>query len=255
MKEEIGSLICRKFIATLFSGTVVTILFLYLMDVSRMLDNRWIFISIFLAFFMYIGGIILVYGNLVSISAEKVQRKLAKEQSWLYVIILGIFGLANGLLFQEITFALLGFVAAVLYAIIDKLLEKRLKEEKSIKAFLLIPISVFFLSWGYCVLTFQPLPPLTMEEAVKFVTSGDGTFIDNFPKEIGEWQGTVDGYAYQVKRETSAEELEEGKYKVIFTETWGNEKSERAWVLTYIVERGTSSIYSKEGIMPPYYKK
>ena len=52
MKEEMGSLICRKFIATLFSGTVVTILFLYLMDISLMIDNRWIdFIAIFLGFF------------------------------------------------------------------------------------------------------------------------------------------------------------------------------------------------------------
>ena len=111
---------------------------------------------------------------------------MAMEQVWLYVIILGVFGLANGLLFQELTFALLGLVAAVLYAIVDKWLRKRMKEEKSIKAFLLIPIAAFLISWGYYGFTFQPLPPITIQEAVQFATSGEGTFIDNFPKEIGE---------------------------------------------------------------------
>ena len=46
-----------------------------------------------------------------------------------------------------------------------------------------------------------PIPPFTKEDAVKFATSGEGTMISDFPKEIGTWTGTIGDY--EVKRKTS----------------------------------------------------
>ena len=46
----------------------------------------------------------------------------------------------------------------------------------------------------------------------------EGTTIEKFPKKIGKWEGTIDGY--QVKRETSVQEKEEEVYMVTFTENW-----------------------------------
>ncbi len=253
--QGVEYLIARKLIATFFSSIIVSILlFLFSYDSSKIVHDTGIeFIGWFLIFFMYIGIIILIYGNLVSIGVEFLQKKWFKKQGWLYVLLLAIFGLANGVFFQDIVFAYYGLLAALLYAIVDKLLFKRFQEEKSIKAFILIPIVSVLLTWGYFHLTSQPLPPYTIEEAVQFVTSGEGTAVENFPKEISEWEGTVDGY--RVKRETSAEEVEEEVYKVTFTETWGKGTSERSWVLSYMVKRGSSYLHGEEGIIPPYYNK
>jgi len=213
------------------------------------------FIGWFIFFIIYSGLIILFYGNLVSVGTEYVQKKWFKHHNWLYVLILGIFGLAFGVLTREIVFILYGLISAVVYAVVDKCLEKRFLEEKSIKAFILIPLAAVLVTWSFLQFTSPPKPEFTIEDAVQLATAGDGTMIDLFPKEIGKWEGTVDGYAYQVTRETSAEEIEEEVYKVSFTETWGNEFGERSWVLTYIVKRNSVSGHSKEGIVPPYYKK
>jgi len=254
LETGIGSLIIRKLITTFFTTTIFSILlFFFIIDSSKIVHDRevesfgWFFI-----FFIYGGIIILLYGNLVSIGTEYLQRKWFKEQDWLYVVILGIFGLANGLLFQEISFSIYGLLAALLYAIVDKCLFKRFKEDKSVKAFFLIPIALLLLCWGYIQLSSPPIPPFTKEDAVQFVTSGEGTAIEYFPNDIGKWEGTVDGY--RVKRETNAKEIEKEVYLVTFTETWGKGTRDRSWVLSYKVNRGSSSAYGEKGIMPPYYE-
>jgi hypothetical protein len=90
---------------------------------------------------MYIGVIILIYGNLVSIVIEYLQRKWFQQYDWLYVLILGVFGLANGLFFQQGTLAFFGMLAAILYAIIDKWLYKRKPASKKIKMLFLNPVA------------------------------------------------------------------------------------------------------------------
>src|SRR5690606_16348941 len=107
------------------------------------------------------GVIILIYGNLVSIGVEYLQTKWFKNLDWLYVMILGVFGLANGIFFQERTFAIFGMFAAILYALIDKWLVKRKTNSKSMKLFFLLPIASLLICWGYFQLTSPPTPPFT----------------------------------------------------------------------------------------------
>ncbi|MBS4188721.1 hypothetical protein KHA94_00615 [Bacillus sp. FJAT-49705] len=107
------------------------------------------FVTWFILLIFYIGIIVFIYGNIVSICTEFLQNKYFKKYNWLYVIILGIFGLIPGLFFQVNTFALYGIMAALLYAIVDKWLYKRISESKSIIMFIIVPVIFFFLMWAY----------------------------------------------------------------------------------------------------------
>lgn len=205
----------------------------------------------FFFYFICIGVIILVYGNLVSIVIEKLQTKWFPVHNWLYILILGVFGLANGLLFPSFTFALLGMMAALIYGIIDKWLYNRMTRNRSIKVFFLIPMAALLLCWGYFQYTSPPKPPFTIEDAVHFATSGEGTEIELFPKTIGKWEGNIEGY--QVTRETKAIEIGEEIYIVSFIENWKKGKETGTYLLSYKVERGSLIFHSGQGEPAPYY--
>jgi hypothetical protein len=96
------------------------------------------------------------------------------------------------------------------------------------------------------------MPPFTKEDAVKFATSGKGTAIEHFPKEIGKWEGTIDGY--QVIRETNDKEIGEEIYIVIFTENWSKGTGKGSWTLSYKVDRENLTANGEKGNMPPYYE-
>ncbi|MBT2701471.1 hypothetical protein J7E79_29915 [Bacillus sp. ISL-40] len=255
MKTGIVSLIIRKLVTTIVATTIFSVLlsFFGIKGISEIVYNQGNqFIGWFFIYLMYIGVIILIYGNLVSIVIEYLQSKWFQRHDWLYVLILGVFGLANGIFFQERTLAFYGMLAAILYAIIDKWLYKRNTKSKSVIMFFLIPIASLLISWGYFQFTSPPMPPFTKEDAVNFATTGEGTTIEHFPKDIGKWEGIIDGY--QVKRETNAKEIEEEIYIVTFTENWkkGNEKG--SWTLSYKIDRGSLTANGEQGNMPPYYE-
>lgn len=255
MESRTGSLILRKLTTTFVATTIFSavLAFISFKDGFEFVYNQGNqFIAWFFVYLMYIGMIILIYGNLVSIVIEYMQRKWFHQYDWIYVLILGVFGLANGLFFQERTLALLGMFAAVLYAIIDKWLYQRNLKNKSIKMFFLIPIASLLICWGYFQFTSPPMPPFTKEDAVHFATSGKGTVIEHFPEDIGKWEGTIEGY--QVKRETNAKEIGEEIYIVAFTESWKKGNEMGTWVLSYKVERGSLTANGEQGNMPPYYK-
>lgn len=251
-----GSLIIRKLITTFVTTIVTSILFAFFTlkeshsKIIYSLGNE--FMGWFFIFFMYIGIIILIYGNLVSIGIEHLQRKWFIQHDWLYVLILGIFGLANGLLFQASIFALYGMLAALLYGGIDKWLYKRSSESKGIKMFFLLPIASLLLFWGYFHFISPPMSSFTKEEAVEFATSGEGDYTDYFPKEIGEWQGTIEGY--QVEKKTTVKEIEEEMYIVSFEENWKKGTQAGNWTLSYKVERDGLGMYDEKGELPPYYE-
>ncbi|MFD1040399.1 hypothetical protein ACFQ3N_18645 [Virgibacillus byunsanensis] len=179
---------------------------------------------------IYVGAIILVYGNLVSLAIEYVQRKWFTHLNWLFILLHGIFGLANGILFQQWVFALMGMVVALTYACIDRWIYSRVSKEKSMKLFILIPILIYVVSWGILQVISPPMPPFTKEDAVEFATSKEGTVIDTFPDKIGESSEVINGY--QVKRETSVKEIGGETYMVTFTETWQKGKEEGSWILS-----------------------
>ncbi|MBS4204411.1 hypothetical protein [Lederbergia citrea] len=249
---QIGNLITRKILTTFITTTIFSFMlsFLYLKsgsDVDYNKGNQ--FISWFFVYFMFIGVIVLVYGNLVSIGIEYLQGKLFKKHDWLYVLILGIFGLANGIIFQETTLAYYGMLAAMVYGIIDKWLYKR--QNKSVKMFYLIPIASVFLLWMFLQMTSPPMPPFTKEDAVQSATAGEGTTIDYFPKTIGKWEGVVDGY--HVVRETNAKQIGKEIYLVTFTENWSKGTKIGSWTQSYKVERNGLTADAIDFDMPPYY--
>ncbi|MGK7377596.1 hypothetical protein ACSFXN_07115 [Planococcus sp. 1R117A] len=208
------------------------------------------FYAMTLTSFFYIGLFVLTYGNAVSIIIESFQQKWFERADWLYVLLLGVAGSAIGLLFPFQVFILSGVVVAVLYGVIDKWLLARWQRGKGNQAFFIGSIIAFFLLFGYFLLTSPSLPLLTADEAVETATQDDGTVTDVSPNEAGTWKGEVDGY--QVERTTAVEQLEEGLFLVIFTETWqkGTEKGE--WMLSYEVALGTVTLHDEEGAMPPY---
>lgn len=255
MYNELASLILRKFVVT-FVATTISSLSLSFLNISGSLeiiyDQGDYFIGWFLIFFMYMGIIILIYGNAVAVVIEYLQRKWFTQHDWLYVLILGLFGLGNGILFQEKWFAIAGMLTALLYAIIDKWFYKRQTESKSLKMFFLLPILTLLLVWGYFHVISPPTPPFTKEDAIAYATSGEGTVIEHFPKEIGIWEGTVAGY--QVTRESSAEKIGDEIYLVTFTERWSQGTGEGFYTVSYKIDRQSLTARGEEGKLPPYYE-
>ncbi|RSL29049.1 hypothetical protein D7Z54_33350, partial [Salibacterium salarium] len=114
--ESTKRFILRKLSATFVATTIFAFLFGIVdgFEFEMKYNQGNQFIQRFYFYAIYIGAIILFYGNTVSIVVEKIQMKWFPQYNWLYVFILGVFGLANGLLFQVATFgggfALLGML-------------------------------------------------------------------------------------------------------------------------------------------------
>ncbi|OCA92602.1 hypothetical protein [Pseudobacillus wudalianchiensis] len=257
MQNKLGSIFLRKLITT-FVATLITSIFITFFtlkdsdsEITYNLGNE--FLGWSSVFIMYVGGIILIYGSIVSIGIEYLQRKWFKKHDWLYVLLHGIFGLANGLLFQYWILALHGMLAALLYACVDRWLYKRAsKNKKSIKMFFLAPLLIYGVCWGYFYLISPPLPPFTKEDAIQSATEGEGTITDGFPKKEGKWAGIINGY--QVEKETSVKETKKERYLVTLKEKWSKGNKKGDWTFSYQVDRSTLSLYKEEGEMPPYYK-
>ena len=97
------------------------------------------------------------------------------------------------------------------------------------------------------------MPPFTQEDAVETATSGEGTVIDHFPKEIGEWQGMIDGY--QVTRETNAKKIGKEVYIVTFKEDWNRGTEKGSSTISYQVDRHGLTATTGDGNLPPYYEE
>ncbi len=252
LRNEFAGIIIRKLLTTFITVTISSIVLasMYVTESTSIynLGNHLIQGSLFYG--IYIGAIVLVYGNAVSIALEYIQRKWLNYPNGVFILLHGLFGLANGLLFQVIGFAWSGMVVALLYAIIDRWLLKRMSGGKSLKAFLIVSVLIYGLSWGMLQITSPSLPPFTKEDAVNFATSGKGTVTDLFPKEIAKKVDNISGYT--VSRETKVEESERGVYIVTFVESWSSEEDSGEWYASYKVKRGQLSAYGGGGTEPPY---
>ncbi|WP_409300241.1 hypothetical protein [Peribacillus sp. SCS-155] len=258
MNKDWSDLIARKITAT-FVTTIIPSFILGALYISQANDadhNKYHQGSSFLAwsaiYVMYIGTIVLVYGNLVSLGLEYIKNRWSNNHVRLYVGLHGVFGLANGFIFRETALAFYGMAAALLYACIDRWVYKRMEEQNDIKMFYLIPVLILSLLWGYYTIISAPEPPFTKHDAVAFATSGSGTAEDDlFPKKIGKWHGTIEGY--QVERETSAKKIGKEKYVVTFTEKWEKDGDKGTWHSSYEVGRGSSgNLGGETGDEPPY---
>ncbi|MCP3763869.1 hypothetical protein NLX67_15970 [Domibacillus sp. A3M-37] len=259
MQNQLKSMLNRKLTAT-FVATIVTSIcmaFWGLKDPdSEIIYNLGnAFAGSSAIYIMYVGGIIFTYGNLVSVGIEYLQRKWFQKHDWLYIFLHGIFGAALGLVvldLLDVLMLLYGTPAALLYACVDRWLYKRASKNKAAKMFLLIPLLVYGLCWGYFQFITPPIPPFTKADAVDFATAGNGTVTDVFPNKIGKWKGTIKGY--EVERKTSAKEMEEETYIVTFKENWRKGAETGSWLLSYKVECGSSSVYDEKGEIPPYHE-
>ncbi|RFU69989.1 hypothetical protein [Bacillus sp. V59.32b] len=244
----------RKVITTYMAATITAIV-MALLYLSESSDDRYDLGNEFLSwssiFLMYVGLIILVYGNVVSLGIEYIQGRWFKQNTWLFIVLHGVFGLANGLFFQEWGLALYGMMAALFYACIDRWLFERGTERKGVKILLLTPILLTGLLWGFIQFISPSVPPFTKEDAVDFATDGEGTAEELFPKKIGKWKGTIHGY--QVERETSAKKAGKETYIVTFTETWKKGGESGSYFYSYKVDRGGLSAYKNGGEEPPYF--
>lgn len=255
MTEQIGRVAARKLLATFFSVFIMSMAWSsWSIAVSDdvVYETGTEFFGMTFVFFLYIGMFVLSYGNLVSLAIEALQRKWFEGADWAYVLILGGFGAAIGLLFPILHFVFIGVLTAVLYGMIDKWLLKRQGQDKANKAFCIVPFLVFLLLWGYFQNASAALPPYTAAEAVEFATGGEGTPIDRFPKEAGTWEGQIEGY--HVRRTTAAEKVDDGVYEVTFKEDWKTGAAAGSWMMSYLVDRESSTFHREEGHMPPYDK-
>ncbi len=139
----------------------------------------------FLVYLFYVGAVIAVYGNFVSVILDAIRKNWFSKTRWLFVFLHGTLGLVNGIFFQDIYLAYYGMAAAMLYACINWWVERRIDRERSTKIFLIIPLILLLLSWSILEAISPGLPPFTKEDAIEFTTSGEGTDIDLFPDKAG----------------------------------------------------------------------
>lgn len=255
---ELGILLIRKslavFVTTLLVSTFMSISYL-LGTPKTIYEQGSSFIAWSLIFSFYIGLIIIIYGTTISTLTEYLQNKWFPKHDWLYIFILTICGSANGIWFKESVLAFTGMAVAFIFAIIDKYLKRRITNEKNVNSFFFTPLALVIVVWGYFQFFTDPLLPFTEEMAVEMATSGEGTTIEKFPKEIGIWEGTIDGFF--IKRETSAKKVNVKKelYEITFTESWRyiskeHSSKEYSWSMTYHVDRNSSSLRKESGPVP-----
>lgn len=253
MKESLWDLIKRKLKAVLLA-TLVSSMGWTFWEINT--NNELIhhlgthFYSMTWTYFFYIGLFVLTYGILVSFIIESFQQNWFKQADWLYILILGIFGSAIGLLFPAPVFIIAGILVASIYGVIDKWLLKRWQQNQGNKALFLVPLFAYLIVGGFFLFTSPTMPPVTAEDAVEFATYDNGTKTDDFPNKAGTWKGTVDGY--EVKRKTAVEKMEENIYLVIFTESWQKGTGKGTWMTSYEVDRGSITLYEQGGNMAPY---
>jgi hypothetical protein len=138
---ETASMIYRKFVTTFVTTMTICFIFAFIGAVQGEHFLGW-----FIIYIMYVGTIVLLFGNLVSFVVEY----LSKNYFSLYILLHGVFGgLALGIPFKNMEAALVGIGSALLYGCIDRWLYKRTEKYKSTKMFFLVPIMLFLISWAF----------------------------------------------------------------------------------------------------------
>ncbi|MCF3944804.1 hypothetical protein [Oceanobacillus alkalisoli] len=196
-------------------------------------------------YMLYIGLIILLYGNMVSMAIEYLQGKWFQQHDWLYVTLHGLFGLANGILFQSLLAAVYGMAAAFSYGIIDKWLHARSKEAKKMKVVFFIPVAAIVLCWGYLQIISPPMPPFTAEDAILEATSGEDSITEGFPRYVGQREEKIEDY--RVIKETNVEKVGKETYLVTFTEAWKKGDEKDVGEFAYKVDRNSITAHSLQG--------
>lgn len=247
------SFISRKLIAT-FVSTIIAAMFISLSNIDMTVyeqGNHFVSWTFFIS--LYVGGVILIYGSIVSITVELLLRKYSSRLKWLYIGILGIFGTLFGIFYQEMSLTILGFFIAIFFAFLDLWLLKNSQKTKQLFIVILSPMLILFGLWFYLQMVSPPASPFTQADAVSFANSGEGTMISKFPQEVGTWTGTIEDY--EVTRETSVITIGKEEYLVTFTEEWRNALTSGTHHTSYIVNRNSMTLNDLTGDSAPYAAK
>ncbi|PEL10251.1 hypothetical protein [Bacillus sp. AFS017336] len=240
MEPSIETIALRKLLTTILTTLICSIVFSSIAGASSRFEQQTDYIQTFLIYVIYGGGITLVYGNIVSVVVELLQYKWFKQQNWLYILILGLFGLV---------FSFIGFTFSLLYGLIDKWLNNRMVEKKPIAVFFLIPILSFGVIW---VSLYATNDSYTEKAAISLLVNDllNDKKLEHLPKQNGTWEGEIKGY--QVKTETNAVQSDSNEYHVTFIEIWkkGNEENYRK--ISVYVQPNSIYDYTEEGSKPPY---
>ncbi|CDQ41968.1 MULTISPECIES: hypothetical protein [Virgibacillus] len=242
------SFVTSVFISSLFASTFI----LNSSEDAHFLEG---FFGMFILYGIYIGAIVFIYGNLVSVGLEYLKKRGFIKFTWLYILLHGLFGLANGLLFQLWILGLLGMIVAILYGSIDRWLHARTRKRKKIWMFNVVSVALVLLLSTHSQLQRQPsetFAPFTEKDAVATVTKNFTVQNNVFPTEVGVWEGDIRDY--HVERETAVEPLGNEKYIVSFTERWKKADEAGSFARYYEVDRNGQKSKGFEGEDPPYYK-
>ncbi|WP_282940178.1 hypothetical protein [Paenibacillus sp. RC67] len=207
---------------------------------------------------LYAVPSIFLYGILVSSLLELAARKLnaAGPGEWLASGLMHvIFGLLFGFVLQSSLFSIMGGAAAILFFVIDRLWLMFLPylKRKSRMLLLSAPILLLGIIVGTVYMLSPPKPPFTSLDAVAFATSGSGSTIDFFPKQVGVVKLQIEGY--DVERETTVEGTDvQEQYLVHFIERWRKGEESGEYRMVYEVTRGSMGAKGGKGNQPPYQR-
>lgn len=256
MRGRFEKIFVRKLLTSIISTAILSLALaiIYVNDPEPAYNRGNDLMGWSMVYMMYIGAVILTFGNAVSLSLEYVQSKWKKQHHWLYILLHGLFGSANVLFFGELGFGYVyaGIIAALVYAVIDRGIYHQFSKQKGVTLYILTLVLVYLLAWGYFQFTSPPMPPFTAEDAIAFATEGEGTIENKFPDKVGKWQGTIAGY--KVVRDTSVKKKANEKYIVTLTETWTKETESGSWFRSYEVDRDSITARGEGGKMPPFYE-
>lgn len=208
---------------------------------------------------LYVFPIVLIYGSLVSIVMEVVTNRYVHSRiAEIALPVAGhlLFGSLISIPFRSASFTWLCLLAALLYWLADRLLAwciERGWKRNGILLSLALPLAIIAVI-GLLSLSNEKTPeqqPFTKEAAVRVATSGtSGTELELFPKQIGSTRLELNGY--KVTRETSVARTGDEQYDVTFREHWSKDDEEGSRSMTYEVTRGSMTLKSNEGNLPPY---
>ncbi|WP_156043115.1 hypothetical protein [Paenibacillus sp. UNC451MF] len=241
--------------AYMVSALVIIFFLLSSIHVTSPGSTLFDFYAAVLIFSLYVVPIVFIYGAGVSALVEVVLGKLRMNVTMkllLQVVLHAVFGSVLGIIVDSKLFCLYGTIAAVLFLLFDNLLCK-LEGRIQAKGWLIwiaSPLVILVCLQIYNQSITPPLPPFTEKDAVEFATSGKGTVIDYFPKQVGTRVMTIDGY--RVERETRVAKTNKEEYEVTFIEKWEKDGVTGQHSYNYSVSRGSMTANGGGGDRIPY---
>ncbi|KMJ57283.1 hypothetical protein AB685_17960 [Bacillus sp. LL01] len=167
------NMLYRKFTAFYVSTFIISIL----ISASSFGQGEPIYLDSFLGWtyilLFVVGGIILIYGNLISIGIEYVVNRWMKGNSIIFILLHGLLGGLPVIWSQHWMLTLYASGAALLYALVDRWIYYRSSRDKHTWQVHTIAPILFLILFAIFMVKSQPLPPYSAEEAVAIAISGE----------------------------------------------------------------------------------